>query len=98
MNIKPAIRFLKSIEWTMGNGQCDACCGHAPRQGWWTETVGHKRTCRLAKALASLGVPVVWERPNHSKEVRKMRKAAREMMASIDTTQVVKDLTVKRSP
>lgn len=66
-----AIKYLKQKEWSMGNGQCPDCCGHKPRIGWWTDTVGHTLNCKLAKALSSLKVKVVWERKNHSKEVKK---------------------------
>lgn len=62
-----ALKYLRKDEWTMGNGQCHDCCGSAPRRGWWTKTVGHKKYCRLAKAIESLGGKVVWEKENKSK-------------------------------
>jgi len=70
MNTNIAIKFLRSKEWTMGNGQCHECYGHKPRNGWWTDTVGHAPTCKLAKSIETLGGKVVWERKNHSKAAR----------------------------
>ena len=72
-----ALIYLRKHEWAMGNGQCGECEGFAPRKGWWTATVGHKKNCQLAKAIESLGGKVEWERPNHSKvrkEFDKMNK------------------------
>lgn len=64
------LKFLREKEWTMGNGQCHECCGKAPRQRWWTETVGHRKDCKLAKSIESLGGKVAWEHFNHSKKRR----------------------------
>ena len=90
MNTNIALKFLRSKEWTMGNGQCHECCGNKPRKGWWTDTVGHAPTCKLAKAIESLGGKIVWERENHSKARREsarfwkmiIRKAAEDQARS----------------
>ena len=58
MNIQPAVAFLLSIEWSMGNGQCPACYGPHPsrKKNWFPpDEVGHKRNCPLARALIGLG-------------------------------------------
>lgn len=77
--IKIALRYLRSSEWTMGNGQCPDCCGSKPRAGWWTDTVGHKHHCARAKAIEALGAKVVWERFNHSKRRREHAAFFREL-------------------
>jgi len=71
--MKKTIKYLKSKEWTMGNGQCHECCGNKPRHGWWTPTIGHRKGCKLAICLEELNVKVVWERKNHSKAVSRFR-------------------------
>lgn len=80
MKTSPAIAlaFLRKDEWTMGNGQCHVCCGCKPRRGWWTETVGHERGCKLAKAIEALGGKVVWSHENHSKRRRSLEKWFRD--------------------
>ncbi len=62
-----ALEYLKSKEWSMGNGQCPDCYGSRPRMGWWTETIGHKPNCKLAKAIVTAGGRAEAERANHSK-------------------------------
>jgi len=65
----PAIKFLRKLEWEMGHGQCPECCGHDPdNRGWQSQSshLGHRRSCKLAKALAALGQPVEWRRVNRS--------------------------------
>ena len=58
--MKNTIKYLKSKEWSIGNGQCPQCCGCKPRKGWWTDTVGHELNCLLAKSLQEIGIKVVW--------------------------------------
>jgi len=59
-----SLKYLLRQEWSMGNGQCPECCGSKPDMGWWTETVGHKPGCELAKAIESAGGKVEWEHSN----------------------------------
>ena len=74
MNPTPALKFLRTEEWEMGNGQCPECYGCRPYKGWTTETVGHRPVCQLAKSIVALGGDVVWERVNHSKKRRALHK------------------------
>ena len=67
MKTSKALKYLRKIEWGMGNGQCEECEGCSPYQEWWTETVGHMKNCKLAQAIESLGGKVVWEKKNRSK-------------------------------
>lgn len=61
-----ALEFLRKDEWTMGNGQCPDCCGHAP--GKWAPHPcvptkaheGHKPDCGRAAAITELGGAVVY--------------------------------------
>ncbi len=76
--MKNCIKYFKKIEWSSGNGQCPECWGCQPRKKWWNETVGHIKNCTLGKYLEELGIKVVWERKNYSKEVRKFKKIAKE--------------------
>ena len=80
-----ALVYLRKHEWTTGNGQCEECAGCAPRKGWWTETVGHKKNCQLGKAIESLGGKVEWERPNHSKAHREFVKLTKRMAERVFT-------------
>lgn len=67
--MKAAQKFLLDSQWSMGHGQCPTCLGHKPRKKWDSPTVGHRKGCKLAKALESLDVKVTWERKNHSRNV-----------------------------
>lgn len=55
-----SLEYLKNKEWSMGNGQCHECCG--AHEGWYghpcymeSESIGHEKTCSLAKAIKELG-------------------------------------------
>lgn len=55
-----AVRYLRSLEWSMGASQCPECCGKHPN--WYghpcartPDLIGHKLDCSLAAALRSLG-------------------------------------------
>ena len=55
-----ALEYLKNKEWSIGNGQCPECFG--VHEGWYghplhmePETIGHKKDCKLAKAIKDLG-------------------------------------------
>ena len=55
-----ALQYLKSLEWSMGNGQCPDCCGvpaswHGHPLHMTTENIGHGATCALAASLMALG-------------------------------------------
>ena len=76
--MKNCILYFKKIEWSFGNGQCPECFGLQPRKKWWTETVGHIKNCVIGKCLEELGEKVVWERKNHSKEVRRFKKISKK--------------------
>jgi hypothetical protein len=65
------IDYLRRREWSMGcggsenNGQCPECCG--VHEGWHghpchttSDTIGHKKSCKLANALKDLGEDVVF--------------------------------------
>lgn len=55
MNITHALEYLKSIEWSYGNGQCPSCYGCVPGKNWFPrDDVGHKRDCKLARAINGL--------------------------------------------
>jgi len=87
------IKYLKSKEWSMGNGQCPECCGNKPRMGWWTKTVGHKKDCLFAKMLEEVKVKPIYERLNHSKERRKFEKFGRDTVQRyLDMTQNSKEI------
>lgn len=83
MKTSKALKYLRKIEWAMGNGQCEECEGCSPYHEWWTETVGHTKNCKLAKAIESLGGKVEWERPNHSKARRKFEKMDKNMASMV---------------
>ncbi len=53
-------KYLKDKEWSMGNGQCPECYG-VPKN-WYghplyktSETIGHKKGCKMAEMLNELG-------------------------------------------
>lgn len=57
---RPAVEYLRSVEWSMGNGQCPACRGVHP--GWFGHPlyltpgkIGHKLDCEIAAALLGSG-------------------------------------------
>jgi hypothetical protein len=56
--------YLTKKEWSMGNGQCDECCGLGPDWGKGfmneplPEETGHTRNCKFAKMLKELGFTV----------------------------------------
>lgn len=76
------INVLRSIEWSMGNGQCHTCFGSKPRAGWWTETVGHKKSCSIALVLKALGQRVVWEHDNHSRARLNLKRWSKTVLES----------------
>ena len=84
---KNTISYLKSKEWSMGNGQCPECYGHKPRNKWWTDTVGHKSSCVLAKVLLENKISPVYERPNHSKERANMNRFFKNVCKKIGEKQ-----------
>jgi hypothetical protein len=58
--------YLTKKEWSMGNGQCDECCGLGPN---WAkgclneplpEETGHKRNCEFAKMLVEMDFDVLY--------------------------------------
>jgi hypothetical protein len=57
-------KYLLDKEWSMGNGQCDECCGLGPDWGKGfmneplPEETGHTRNCKFAKMLKELGFTV----------------------------------------
>lgn len=60
IKMNSTLEYLKSKEWSMGNGQCPECFG--VHEGWYghplhmePETIGHKKDCKLAKAIKDLG-------------------------------------------
>lgn len=58
MNKDQAKRWLKKVEWSMGNGQCPCCDGLSKE--FYPENkpkdLGHKKTCGLAAAMLALGM------------------------------------------
>ena len=55
-----ATSYLKTQEWSMGNGQCPDCCGvpeswHGHPCHMTTKTIGHEAGCSLAEALRAVG-------------------------------------------
>jgi hypothetical protein len=76
--VKNLTLYLKSKEWSLGNGQCPECYGNKPRHKWWTDTVGHKRDCVLAKSLEEIKIKPVYERENFSKERFAFKRFFRE--------------------
>ena len=60
---KEAVKYLRKIEWSLGNGQCPECFGAPP--GWTghpcyrnAASIGHKEDCDLARSLLGLGEKV----------------------------------------
>ena len=60
MTQSTAAAYLRSKEWSLGNGQCPECGG--VHQGWFphpnfltADKIGHKPDCQLAESLRSLG-------------------------------------------
>ena len=59
-------------EWSLGNGQCPVCLGHSPNQEpnrWWTDTVGHKKNCLLAKYMKKAGLKPEYEHENPDRRI-----------------------------
>lgn len=52
--LKQDKKLMKEIEYSMGNGQCEECNGHSPNSYWWTETIGHTKTCGVAKIMKKI--------------------------------------------
>ena len=57
--------YLKSKEWSTGNGQCPECCGVPP--SWYghplhrtTDSIGHEPSCKLAGAISEAGGSVLF--------------------------------------
>lgn len=63
------MKDTQEYQWSMGHGQCPVCCGPSPHKQWWTETIGHKRTCKLAKLMKRAGDSVVWEHKNPERAI-----------------------------
>jgi hypothetical protein len=65
-------RYLRRKQWSMGNGQCEECCGLRPDKEWhyWNpvtkevryeyDQMGHDKKCRFAKLMKELGIDVVY--------------------------------------
>jgi len=60
-----SLEYLKSKEWSMGNGKCPECCG--VNEGWHghpcymdAKSIGHEKNCSLAKAINELGVNTLY--------------------------------------
>jgi hypothetical protein len=58
--VQRAVDYLKSKEWSMGNGQCPDCYGvpaswHGHPLHMKADGVGHEADCTLAAALRDLG-------------------------------------------
>ena len=60
-----SLKYLKSKEWSMGNGQCPECLG--AHEGWHghpcymeEDSIGHGKDCSLAKAIKELGGDVLY--------------------------------------
>lgn len=60
---------IEEYEWSMGNGQCPCCNGSSPHLGWWTDTVGHRKECVLAKTMEAAGSEIIWEHENPEREI-----------------------------
>lgn len=67
-----ALNYLKSIEYSMGNGQCPECYGVPP--SWHghpchltPQSIGHKANCSIAQAIISSGGDVIFK--NSSSEL-----------------------------
>ena len=61
---KKTIKYLRDKEWTMGNGQCDDCCGTDPNMIWGLgrdKRSGHEKDCPAAKCLEELGEKVFYK-------------------------------------
>jgi len=56
-------------EWSMGNGQCPDCCGHAPNKHWWTDFIGHELDCPLAALLKDAGHSPVMKQLNPDRSI-----------------------------
>ena len=55
-----AVKCLRGLEWSSGNGQCPECCGVS--EAWHghplylnASTIGHEKDCPLAAALQDVG-------------------------------------------
>lgn len=81
MNIRPAVDYFRSIEWSIGSGQCPSCWGGKPGVGWYpADVAGHKRDCKLAHALNGLGVHVDYDllpkpKPGEDETLQRMWRA-----------------------
>lgn len=97
-----AVTYLRSKEWSMGNGQCPECCGaHA---GWYGHpchleeaSIGHKVDCSLAASLKSLAENVLYlgtfiATPEKKKEVEDAREARRNSPEGIAARKVWNEL------
>ena len=57
-------KYLLKKEWSMGNGQCDECCGLKPGFGAGSampaspDETGHYTKCKFAKMMKELGIQV----------------------------------------
>lgn len=72
---RPAVELLRGMEFPH-RGRCSFCGGAAPFDGnYLDELLGHRTTCRLGKALESLGEDGVWSFKNES-PARKRHLAA----------------------
>lgn len=80
---KKTRNLLRSIEWSMGNGQCFFCYGHKPRAGWWTATVGHENSCGLASLIESLGEKPMMIKENKSKSRFHMERWSKRVVSEM---------------
>ena len=57
-------KTIEEFQWSDGNGQCPACAGLKPGDGWDSDTVGHQKNCPLAKTMERAGIKIIWEHIN----------------------------------
>ncbi len=78
-----AIKYLRRLEWEMGNGQCPECEACNPNDRQWQsqcDHLGHFKRCKLAKALEALGEHVEWRRVNRSPALKRRMEYWRKML------------------
>jgi hypothetical protein len=61
---KSFVTLAKEYEYSMGNGQCPVCGGTKPNVNWWTDTIGHEKSCVLAWLIKKSNIPVLYETEN----------------------------------
>lgn len=58
------VKFLRGLEWSLGNGQCPECEGvpeswHGHPMHETADTIGHEKDCPIATSLIELGEAVL---------------------------------------